>query len=59
MLGLNYRKLEKEIHISLILKQLRVVKSLAKKNLSRSEWKQAFEKYSHIDYKSSSSQEED
>ena len=38
-----------------MLKQLRVVKNLARSGMTKSEWKQAFEKYSLIHYDSSQS----
>ena len=49
----NYRNLEKEIHISYILKQLRVVKNIVKEGLTQDQWKRAFAKYSLISYMTS------
>lgn len=53
ILNKNYRNLEKEIHISYILKQLRVVKNLVKEGLTQDQWKRAFAKYSLISYMTS------
>ena len=50
ILNKNYKNLEKEIHISYILKQLRVVKNLAKEALTQDQWRRAFAKYSLISY---------
>ena len=36
----NYRKFEKEIQVTHILKQLRVLKAVAKKNLTKAQWRQ-------------------
>ena len=36
----NYRKFEKEIQVTHILKQLRVLKAVAKKNLTKAQWTQ-------------------
>ena len=49
--------MEKEIHISYILKQLRVVKNLVRKRLTRDEWRRDFAKYSLISYISSSEED--
>ena len=54
---MNFKKMEKEIHISYILKQLRVVKNIVRKRLTRDEWRRDFAKYSLISYISSSEED--
>ena len=56
-MSLNFKKMEKEIHISYILKQLRVVKNLVRKRQKRDEWRRDFAKYSLISYMTSSEED--
>lgn len=58
ILAQNYNQLEKEIQVSYILKQLRVVKNVAKETMSPSEWRRAFAKYSLISYMTSDPENE-
>ena len=58
ILAQNYNQLEKEIHVSYILKQLRVVKNVAKETMSPLEWRRAFAKYSLISYMTSDPENE-
>ena len=51
--------MEKEIHISYVLKQLRVIKTLVRKRLTRDEWRRDFAKYSLISYMTSSEEDPD
>lgn len=50
----QYRQLEKEIQVTYILKQLRVLKTLFREKLTRTEWRQAYHKYGHLGNESSS-----
>ena len=53
----KFRQLEKELHISYILKYLRVLKMLARENMSTKEWKRKYFKYSILQV--SESEEDD
>ena len=53
----NFRQMEKEVHISYILKQLRVVKTIVRKRLTRDEWRRDFAKYSLISYMATSEED--
>lgn len=51
----GFQKLQKEIQVVNVLKQLRVLKGIAKENLTQAEWQDVFNKYSlkKIDYEKS------
>ena len=55
----GYRKLLQEINIVEILKQLRVLKTLAKQQLTRSEWLQmrSWDQFKYLDQQVSNSEE--
>ena len=42
----GYRNLEKEIHITYVLKQIRVMKGILKETMTNAEWQNAILKYS-------------
>ena len=42
----GYRSLEKEIHVTYFLKQIRVLKGIIKEQMTRAQWQNAFVKYS-------------
>ena len=42
----GYRSLEKEIHITYVLKQIRVMKGILKEAMTNAEWQNAIIKYS-------------